>query len=248
MKKAKTHYRSIFISDTHLGNRHCQAASLLKFLKGVECDYLYLVGDIFDVWSMQANKLHWNTTHSEIVRRLLKMAKDTQVYYIVGNHDAILRPHLPIVLGHIKVTNEVEHITPDGRKLLVTHGDMFDSFMRKHNLLTKLGSRVYDLLISANNVVNKMRSMFGFSHWSLSKYIKHKTKKMLNIIDDFEYVLLERSKSLGYDGIVVGHIHTPVADEDRQYFNTGDWVENCSWLSEDFYGNIDLHYETQKVK
>jgi UDP-2,3-diacylglucosamine pyrophosphatase LpxH len=238
----KNHHRSIFISDTHLGNKNCQAEKLLSLLKSVECDKLYLVGDIIDVWSMQASKLHWTQPQSEIIRRVLKMSRNTEIYYVVGNHDAIVRPFLPIDMGNIKIVNEAVHTTARGRKLLVTHGDIFDPFVVRYEWISKLGAKVYDLLIKANSSINWVRRIFGLKYWSLSKYIKYKSKRITNVIDNFENLLIDYAKQHGYDGVVAGHIHTPDVNNVKGYYNCGDWVETCSWLSEDEYGNITLNH------
>jgi UDP-2,3-diacylglucosamine pyrophosphatase LpxH len=236
----KTKYRSVFISDLHLGSKKAQSADLLEFLKSIECDYLYLVGDILDFWAAQGKKLHWTQTESDVVRRILKMSKDTKICYIVGNHDALIRPNLPIELGNIVVRNEMTHVTSDGKHLLVTHGDKFDPFVTRWEAISRLGDWVYGWLLTFNQKINWLRRKLGFKYWSLSKYLKHNSKKALGIIENFESLLLEYAQETGHEGIISGHIHTPWAKGNS--FNCGDWVESFSYLAEDETGSIKLLY------
>ena len=240
MKKIKA--RSIFISDIHLGSKHCQAHKLLEFLKNVECEYLYLVGDILDVWSMKSRGIAWTSDQNKVVSKIFKMSKDTKVFYILGNHDEIFRQHAPIPLGSILVTKDHTHTTLRGKKLLVTHGDMFDPIICNHKWLSKIGGRVYEWLISFNRVFNKARRLFGLPYWSLSKHLKYRAKSVTKILDNFETVLVEHAKERGYHGVVAGHIHTPDCNHKTGYYNCGDWVESCTALIEDYGGNLSIFF------
>ena len=234
----KNKYKTVFLSDTHLGSRHCKATHLLSFLKGMDCEALYLVGDIFDIWALESGKLHWKQEHSEIIRRLIKISRKSKVYYIVGNHDAILRPYLNMTLGNIHIKNHHVHTTNQGKKFLVTHGDGFDRIIVKHKWLAKLGSKIYEKLIDINTIFNRLRHKLGFKYWSLSKYLKHTTKSITGIINSFQNTLLSYAKQKGYDGVICGHIHSPQADRDKHYYNCGDWIESLSYLAEHYDGNI----------
>jgi len=226
----KNHYRSIFISDIHLGTRDCKAAELLDFLKHNKCDTLYLVGDILDFWKIQQNKWHWKQSHSNVVLKILKLAKKgTRVVYISGNHDDFLRPLIPyqINFGDIEICNQIEHIGVDGRRYLVIHGDMFDGISALAPWLGILGDKGYDLLLSLNNKFNYCRRKLGFGYWSLSAYIKSKVKTAVSFIFEFENNIVDYCKKRKFSGIICGHIHhLDIKEIDGIiYLNSSDWVE-----------------------
>ena len=235
---SKRKLRSVFISDVHLGTKYCQAEKLLNFLKTVECEYLFLVGDIVDVWSMETGKLKWPQAQSEVVRRILKMSKDTSVIYIAGNHDAKIRPYLPLQIGNIGIFNEFIHIGADGTRYLVTHGDLFDSVLTKHKWVGRLGAKAYNVLMFISHRLNKLRRMMGFRYWSLSKYLKHKAKVVTNVLHNFRTMLVKHAQENQCDAVIAGHIHTP--EISGAYLNCGDWVESCSALVEDEEGYFEL--------
>lgn len=234
----KKKYRSVFISDVHLGTKYCQGEKLLSFLKSIECENLYLVGDIFDIWSMEQGKLKWPQAHSEVVRRILKMSKTTKVTYIVGNHDEKLRSYIPIKLGKIHILNEIIHVGADGTRYLVTHGDLFDSVLTKHKWVGHLGAKAYNVLMFVSHYLSKLRSAFGFRHWSLSKYLKHRAKVVTNVLHNFRTMLVKHAQENQCDAVIAGHIHTP--EISGAYLNCGDWVESCSALVEDEEGYFEL--------
>ena len=238
MKKIKA--RSIFISDLHLGSRHCQVDNLLEFLKSIECDTLYLVGDIIDIWAMKSKGFYWPPTHNRVLSRLLRLSKKTDIVYVVGNHDEYIRQFVPNQLGFIDICNEKLHLTGRGQKLLVTHGDLFDPIVCNHKWMAKIGGRIYEWLITFNRVFNKVRRSFGLPYWSLSKYVKRKAKTVTGIIENFQGLLLDHAKKKGYEGVVCGHIHSVACNEPKGYYNCGDWVESCTALIEDEYGNISV--------
>lgn len=239
-----TTYKSIFISDIHLGTRGCQADLLCKFLKENTCEQLYLVGDIIDGWRMK-KRWYWPQSHTNVVRRILTAAKrDTKVHYVLGNHDEDLRKFLPfdISFGRINISNREDHIGVDGKKYLVIHGDQFDAIMTKHKWMMFIGDNLYNTLIWLNTKLNHVRGLFGMDYWSLSQYLKNRTKQALNFIYKFEEHLALYCHKKGYDGVICGHIHTPCIKDvgGIAYMNDGDWVESCSALVEHHDGTWEL--------
>ena len=245
LKSERKKYKSIFISDVHLGTRGCQAEKLCDFLKDSSADRLYLVGDIIDGWRLK-KKHYWPQSHSDVIRRILTAAKrGTKVYYVVGNHDEVLRKWLNFDLrfGRIKIVNQHDHVGINGKKYLVTHGDMFDAVMHKNlKWLMHVGDWAYNFLIWFNTKFNIVRNWLGMEYWSLSKYLKGKTKQALNFIDGFEDNLAGYAKKRGYDGVICGHIHTAAQKEINgiDYINTGDWVESCTAIVETWEGEFKL--------
>ena len=242
-------YRSIFVSDVHLGTKDCQADRLNNFLKHNSCDTLYLVGDVIDAWKIQQNKWRWKQSHTNVVRRVLGHAKrGTRVVYIVGNHDEFLRPMIPygFSFGLVEIHNQIEHIGADGRHYLVTHGDLFDGITRLAPWLAFLGDKAYDFILSLNSKFNWIRHRFGFGYFSLSKFLKHKVKKAVDFIFQFEKNLAGYCKKRGYDGVICGHIHHAEIKEIDGiiYMNDGDWVESCTALVENMNGTWEIiHWE-----
>jgi UDP-2,3-diacylglucosamine pyrophosphatase LpxH len=234
-------YRSIFISDIHLGTKSCKAEALINFLQKNSCDTLYLVGDIIDGWRIQQNKWYWKQSHTNVIRNILKYSKhNTNVIYIAGNHDEFLRPLISynVNFGKIQLVNQYDHIGIDGKKYLVIHGDLFDGITRLAPWISFFGDKAYDLILSLNNKFNWIRRKLGFGYWSLSKYLKHKVKKAVDFIFQFEQNLASYCKKRGYDGVICGHIHHAEIKniDDIKYMNTGDWVESLTALVEDYDG------------
>lgn len=245
MKNTK-HYRSIFISDTHLGSRGCKSELLLNFLKNTSSSRLYLVGDIVDGWRLRQN-WYWPDSHSDVIRRILKMAtKGTEIIYIAGNHDEALRKWLHYIpyLGHLEFTNRANYIGLDGKRYLVIHGDMFDSLMQVSSgrMLMHIGDRLYDIIIKLNDYWAAIRSKLGLPYWSISKWIKQNTKQAVSYVLNFEKLLADYCKTKGYDGIICGHIHTAEIREIDSivYMNDGDWVESCTALVEHWDGRWEI--------
>jgi UDP-2,3-diacylglucosamine pyrophosphatase LpxH len=234
--------RSVFVSDVHLGSKGCRADALLEFLKSVEVDYLFLVGDIVDLWAMRKN-FYWPQEHNNVVRTVLGKAKGgTRVIFIPGNHDEEFREFCGSVFGNLEIHREYVHRTADGRQLLVMHGDEFDTVVKCSPWLAKLGSTVYDFILSLNTHVNSIRRLFGYPYWSLASYLKHKAKTAVQYIASFEQAVAHAARKRGVDGVVCGHIHRPEISEIAgvQYCNDGDWVESCSALVEDMNGRLAL--------
>lgn len=241
-------YRTIWLSDIHLGTRGCKADYLLDFLRHHDSEYLYLVGDIIDGWKLKKS-WYWLQSHSDVIQKLLRKArKGTKVYYIPGNHDEFIRSYIEhwgdteMMFGGITVLKQAEHTTADGRKLLIIHGDQFDGVVNYAKWLAHLGDWAYEVMMTINHGFNWVRRKLGYSYWSLSAYLKHKVKNAVNFISDYEDTLAEEAKRHGYDGVVCGHIHRA---EIRQignvlYCNDGDWVESCTALVEDWQGNLSI--------
>ena len=234
-------YRSIFISDVHLGSRGCKAEELCHFLKHNTSENLYLIGDIIDGWRLK-RKYYWNQNHSNVIRRILTAAKrDTKVHYIVGNHDEALRPFLryDIALGNIDIMNRHTYWDMHGRQFLVVHGDMFDSMMRHENKIwMSIGDMLYDILVVINTKLNVVRLALGMEYWSISAFLKKKTKQALAYINRFEDLISEYCQKNNYDGIICGHIHTAEIKSigSTIYMNDGDWVESMTALVETHEG------------
>jgi UDP-2,3-diacylglucosamine pyrophosphatase LpxH len=238
-------YRSIFVSDVHLGTKDCKAEQLNNFLKHNSCDTLYLVGDIIDAWKIQQNKWRWKQSHTNVVRRVLGHAKrGTRVVFIAGNHDEFLRPMIPygFSFGSIEIHNQIEHIGADGKHYLVTHGDLFDGITRLAPWIAFLGDKAYDFVLSLNAKFNWIRHKLGFGYWSLSQFLKHRVKKAVDFMFKFEENLANYCKKRGFDGVICGHIHHAEIKEINgvMYMNDGDWVESCTALVEHWNGHWEI--------
>lgn len=237
-----TRYRTIWISDVHLGTRACNADLLLDFLKHTESDTLYLVGDIIDGWRLKKS-WYWPQAHNDVIQKLLRKArKGTKVLYIPGNHDESARQFVGQNFGAVDVAEDWVHETADGRRFLVIHGDQFDVVVKYAKWLAHIGDKAYELLLHLNTVVNLVRRRLGFSYWSLSAYMKARAKKAVEFVGRFELALVEEARRRGVDGVVCGHIHTAEL-KDMQgmvYVNDGDWVESCTALVEHADGRLEI--------
>ena len=238
-------YRSIFISDTHLGSKGCKADNLSSFLKNNSAEYIYLVGDIIDGWKVQQNKWFWKQSHTNVIRRILGHAKrGSQVYYIAGNHDEFLRSLIPYGLnfGRIKICNQIDHNGIDGKKYLVIHGDLFDGITRLAPWISFLGDKAYDIVLSVNTTFNRIRHRFGFGYWSLSQYLKRRIKRAVDFIFRFENNLAIYCAKRGYHGVICGHIHHAEIKDINGiiYMNDGDWGESCTALVEHEDGKWEI--------
>ena len=235
-------FRTIWISDVHLGTRGCNAAMLIDFLDRVDSDTLYLVGDIVDGWQLR-KRFYWPAAHNDVVWRLMKRAKrGTRVIYIPGNHDEVFRQFAGLDFGGVAIRRKAIHETADGRRLLVLHGDEFDAITLGHRWLAHVGDAAYVALMTLNRWVSAVRRRFRMPYWSLSKHAKAKVKNAVAFISHFEEVVAHAAGMRGVDGVVCGHIHTA---EVRQfggvtYYNDGDWVESCTALVEHGDGRMEL--------
>jgi UDP-2,3-diacylglucosamine pyrophosphatase LpxH len=242
-------YRTIWISDIHLGTRGCNARLLIDFLDHVDSDTLYLVGDIIDGWRLK-KRFYWPELHNAIVRRFMKRAKrGTRVVYIPGNHDEMFRQFSGMNFGGVEIRKKAIHTTADGRRLLVLHGDEFDAVMLAHRWLAFAGDAAYTMLMRLNVAVNAVRRRFNLPYWSLSKHAKHKVKNAVEFISRFEETVAHEAQRLKVDGVVCGHIHTA---EQRQfgdvvYYNDGDWVEGCTALVEHHDGHMEILHWADEI-
>ena len=223
-------YRSIFISDVHLGSYGCQAEKLLNFLQNTTCDQLFLVGDIIDGWQMRG-RVYWPESHERVMKQLLEMAKSgTKVRYITGNHDEFLRNYGALQFDTIEIVDEYRLRNKDGSEFLVIHGDQYDVITKYARWISTLGDVGYNLLLRINVVVNKVRSLLGYDYWSFSKWVKDSVKQAVSYVGDFEATVASVCNQHGYAGIICGHIHKAANREvgGVRYLNCGDWVESCT--------------------
>jgi UDP-2,3-diacylglucosamine pyrophosphatase LpxH len=239
---AAIHLRTVWISDLHLGTPGCQAHALLDFLRHVECETLFLVGDIVDGWQLRRS-WYWPQAHNDVVQKLLRKArKGTKVVFVPGNHDEFARRYLGHDFGGIEIVDEYIHHTADGRRLWVTHGDLFDGVVQCARWLAVLGDRAYELVLKLNRHVNRVRARLGLPYWSLSKVLKFKVKRAVSYIGDFERALAREARRRNVHGVVCGHIHhAELRDIDGiLYANDGDWVESLTALVEHADGRLEI--------
>lgn len=235
-------YRAIFISDLHLGTPGCRASELLAFLKASSSDYLYLVGDIVDGWQLR-RRWYWPQAHNDVVQKLLRRArKGCRVVFVPGNHDEFARGFIGHQFGGIEVEDDAVHVTADGRRLWVTHGDYFDGVIQCAKWLAYVGDNLYELTLKLNRYLNHLRARLGLPYWSLSAYLKHKVKKAVNFIGDFETAVAHEARRRGHQGVVCGHIHHAEMREIEGilYCNDGDWVESRTALVEHHDGRLEI--------
>jgi UDP-2,3-diacylglucosamine pyrophosphatase LpxH len=235
-------YRTIWISDIHLGTSGCQAEYLLDFLKHNEAETFYLVGDIIDGWRLKKS-WYWPQSHNDVVQKILrKVRKGSEVFYIPGNHDEVARQFIGMTFGDIQIRNEMIHITANGKRLWITHGDLFDSVMQYAKWLAYLGDSAYTVILVVNRWFNDIRIKLGFQYWSLSQFLKHKVKNAVSFIADFEAIMAREARKRKCDGVVCGHIHkAEIRDiEGLLYCNDGDWVESLTALVETFDGELKI--------
>lgn len=234
--------RAAFISDIHLGTRGCQAELLLDFIRALDCQTLYLVGDIIDGWKLKSG-WHWPQAHNDVVQKVLRMArKGVRVIYVPGNHDEIVRDFCGIHFGGVVVVRDAIHEAADGQRYLVMHGDEFDSVVQNARWLALLGDWSYRALLALNTHFNRLRRWLGLSYWSLSAFLKHKVKNAVAYIDRFEMLMAEEARRRGVRGVICGHIHkAEIRDLDGiLYMNDGDWVESCTALIEHPNGQFEI--------
>ncbi len=235
-------FKSIFISDVHLGTVGCQANKLLEFYKHTRSENLYLVGDIFDIWALKKS-FFWPQEHNDVIQKTLRKARHgTKVKYIIGNHDEIFRKFVPINFGDVELINKCIHETVDKKKYVVIHGDQWDGVMKYAPWLSKVGAIAYNLLLRLNNLVNFIRNIFGKEKWSLAKFLKNKVKNAVKYIGDYEKTVSSYGKKKNVDGIICGHIHKASNQnfDGVNYLNCGDWVENCTALVEHLDGKMEI--------
>lgn len=241
MQKVKT----LFISDVHLGTSKSNPDKLLEVLKDYEFENLIIIGDFIDLTSLK-KKFYWKPDHSTVIQKILRLSrKDVNIVYLLGNHDHFLRGLIQeqdINLGNILICDEYYYTTTKGEKIYICHGDQFDGFIRLHPFLYGLGDFAYELSFKINSIYNKFRKIFGMQYWSLSKYLKSKVKDAVSFVNDFKFLSIKKLEETKCDSIMIGHIHTPAIEKigDKNYYNTGDFCESCSFLYEDLSGDIKL--------
>jgi UDP-2,3-diacylglucosamine pyrophosphatase LpxH len=236
------HFRTLFLSDFHLGSRGCQARLLLDFMRFHDAETIFLVGDIVDGWRLRRG-WYWPQAHNDVVQKFLRKArKGSRVVYIPGNHDEFLRDYVGSQFGGIELVDRAIHVTADGRRLLVIHGDQFDVVVRHSRWLAHIGDKAYGTVLVLNTLFNKVRRRLGFGYWSLSAYLKLKVKNAVNYIGAFEEALAGEARREGADGVVCGHIHhARIGDfSGFHYVNTGDWVESCTAVAEHHDGRLEI--------
>jgi UDP-2,3-diacylglucosamine pyrophosphatase LpxH len=235
-------YRSLFVSDVHLGTRGCKAELLVDFLAHNSCETLFLIGDIVDGWRLR-RRWYWPEAHNRVVEEILhKIDSGTRVVYVPGNHDEMLRPYCGRVISGVELMYEAVHETACGKRLLVIHGDRFDAVIAYARWLAYLGDTAYTLALQLNETFNALRRIIGLEYWSLSGFLKRKVKNALEYICRFESAAAREARRRGFDGVICGHIHQAAIKtiEGVLYINDGDWVESCTALAEDRHGNLEI--------
>ncbi|GCL62890.1 UDP-2,3-diacylglucosamine diphosphatase [Pseudaquabacterium pictum] len=239
---ASLRVRTVWISDLHLGTPGCQARALLDFLRQVDCETLYLVGDIIDGWQLRRS-WYWPQSHNDVVQKILRKArKGTRVVFVPGNHDEFARRYVEHNFGGVDVVDEAVHTTADGRRLWVTHGDHFDGVIQCAKWLAHVGDWAYERTLQVNSWFNRARARLGLPYWSLSKYLKGKVKRAVSYIGDFEAAVAREARQRGLHGVVCGHIHHAEIREVEGvlYCNDGDWVESLTALVEHHDGRLEI--------
>lgn len=236
--------KSLFISDIHLGNSNSQADKLLEVLKNFEFDNLFIIGDFIDMTSMK-RKYYWNQNHSTVIQKILRLSrKHVNIVYLVGNHDYYIRSVIEegdILFGNILICDEFIHTTIKGERIYLTHGDCFDGFVRISPWLYWLGDIAYEMSMTINKVYNWFRKLFKLEYWSFSAYMKTKVKDAIKFLTEYKKLSAIKIQEKGCDSIMIGHTHNPESIE-GEYYNTGDWVESCSYIIEDLEGNLKLMF------
>lgn len=236
--------KSLFISDLHLGNPNCQADKVLEVLKKYEYDNLFIVGDFIDMTYLK-RKFYWNSDHSTVIQKVLRLSrKGVNVVYIIGNHDFYIRSVLEegnINFGDISICNEYIYESISGERIYLTHGDCFDGFVRIHPFIYWLGDKSYESSIFINKIYNKFRKMCNLEYWSLSAYLKTRVKNVIKFLTEYKKASMELVKQKECDSLLMGHTHNPEIIQ-GEYYNTGDWVESCSYIIEKIDGTLELKF------
>ncbi len=244
------HYKTIIVSDVHLGTTNSKAKELVRFLKQNTCERLILNGDIIDGWRLKKSG-KWKKKHTRCFKVIIKMMQNvrTEVIYIRGNHDDFLDNMMPLEIGNLSIKKDYI-FTSQGKRYYVAHGDVFDAVTSNLKWLAKIGDMGYNFLLWINKIYNNRRLKKGLPYYSLSQVIKQRVKSAVSYISDFEQELVELARSRQCQGVICGHIHHPSITQyqDVKYMNSGDWVESLTALVEDFKGNWQIIYYTDLVK
>ena len=243
----RNHYKTIVLSDLHLGTKNSRAKEVFRFLKTNTSDTLILNGDIIDGWQLKKSG-KWKKRHTRFLKSVIEMSStlNTRVIYIKGNHDDFLDNIVPFKFGNISILRDYIH-TSGNKRYYITHGDIFDTITTNFRWLADLGDIGYTILLWLNKVYNNQRLRKGLPYHSLSKIIKYKVKTAVSYISSFEKELVTIAKIKRCDGVICGHIHTPAISryDDITYMNSGDWVESLSALVEDYFGNWKIVYYSE---
>ena len=243
MPTAKLRYRSVFISDIHLGTRDARAEYLLDFLAHIDCEFLFLDGDVFDIWKMRSHGWHWPMVNTLLLQRFMELASSgTRVIYVPGNHDEFFRDYLDAAIAGVEVYREFRHTLADGRHALILHGDEFDGVVRHNRLLKWIGNAGYEALMWMNRISHRLRRRLGKGYWSLSLAIKNQVPNARVYIEKFEEAAIRHARANAVEVIVCGHIHhANLREVDGVcYANAGDWVEHCTAITEHLDGRLEL--------
>ena len=239
--------KTLFISDVHLGNKNSQAKKLLEIFKKYEFENLIIVGDFIDMTALK-RKFYWNESHSTVIQKILKLSRHKiNVVLIIGNHDYYIRDLIKeqnINLGNILICNEYVYNTIENEKIYITHGDCFDGFVATHKALYLIGDFGYELSMKINWIYNKIRKTFGYDYWSLSSYLKKKVKNVIKFLSEYKIASVKTIKEKNCNSIMIGHTHSPELIK-GEYYNTGDWVESCSYIIETMEGKLELHFHNE---
>jgi UDP-2,3-diacylglucosamine pyrophosphatase LpxH len=239
-----TRYRTIFMSDLHLGTRGCQAELMLDFLRYHDADTIFLIGDIIDGWRLKSG-WYWPQAHNDVIQKLLrKVRRGARMIFVPGNHDEFARQFLGLTFGGIEIVRNTTHVTGDGRRFLVMHGDEFDVVVRHAKWLALLGDWAYEAALLLNTHFNRARRLLGFGYWSFSAWAKLRVKNAVNFIGSFERELAGEARKRGADGVICGHIHHAAIRQidGVTYVNTGDFVESCCVVVEHHDGALEIVY------
>jgi len=212
--------KTLVISDLHIGSKGCNTKAIINLLKTEEYDRLILVGDIIDGWLFQRYK-KFSAEHNKVIRKLFKISKEKEIIWISGNHDEFLRKYTPMQLGNIKIVDE---FIEGG--IWFCHGDKYDGIIKMH-WLGMLGSIGYDAAIVIDRLLKKINKKT-----SLSKYLKDNVKAAVSFMVDYEHEMIRQAKKRNCHTVICGHIHTPADKtiDGIRYINTGDWIENQSYI------------------
>lgn len=242
--------RAVFVSDVHLGARHCHAAELADFLGKIDCDKLYLVGDIIDLWWVAQRRASWGHAHNRVIEALHALRRTgTEIIYIPGNHDRPIRRFCGLSLPAMQIRRRTIHVTADGRRLLVTHGDDYDAVTHFGGLQEQFGDWLYYRILTGNQLLNQLRARIGLRYWSLSEFLKRQSGAAERYIERFVQAGLDDARRRGLDGIVCGHIHRGglLQRDGLIYANDGDWVESLTALVEERDGTLRLMSHRDEV-
>jgi len=235
------HYRTIWISDVHLGKKGIQASQLLDFLRDNECETLFIVGDLIDIWAMRRG-VFWPQEHSDVIQKILRKGrKGTEIIYITGNHDEFFEDfHGPY--ASVSIQKNAVHLLADGRRMLVIHGHELDAVVQNLGWLAHVGDIGYSFLMRCNGLINWVRKLFGLNYWSLSAYVKAEVKNVVSFIGQFEESIVRYAREYDVDAVLCGHIHTAAhrVIDGVEYWNSGDWVESCTAVAEQFDGSLEI--------